>query len=361
MFTEKHFPQAMTGIELDQYLHNGWYRMGQTIFTCHFLFFENKLYSPIWIRLPLANYRFRKGLRKIKRQVETPFRVKVGPAVLDPFKEELFQHYRANFDGRLASTLLESLQDNGPFNIYDSQMVEVFDGKKLIAFSFFDVGEKSLASIQGVYHPGYQQYSLGFYTMIKEIEYGLDNGYEYFYPGYVVPGYKRFDYKLRIGKKEEIEYYNLKMRSWSAYPNFSVADSPIEVVSLFLTKLGWTLSKENISCQLLYYPAYDASVFGKQSERLLESPLFLNLFHDIFEKPKFIAYYDIWKERYIFSHSLSPDEFKLYFEYSNQYDSSSTRQFLDFLSQRTKIIETADPHQIAQIANRIGQLIAQPL
>ena len=44
MFTEKHVPDSITGEELDDYLDRGWYRMGQSIFTCHFLFFNDSLY-----------------------------------------------------------------------------------------------------------------------------------------------------------------------------------------------------------------------------------------------------------------------------------------------------------------------------
>ena len=238
MFTEKQFLTSISGIELDRYLDSGWYRMGQIIFTCHFLFFENNLYSPIWIRLPLSGYNFRKSLRKIKRQVEQQFRVEVRPGIIDPFKENVYQKYRHSFRGDLAPTLLESLQDNGPFNIYNSMCVEVFHGKKLVAFSFFDVGEKSLASIQGVYDPAYSDHSLGFYTMLVEIQYGLDHGFVYYYPGYIVPGFSRFDYKLRVGKKEEIEFYDLKSRTWLNFTSFSKENIPVEVLSQKLMAMG---------------------------------------------------------------------------------------------------------------------------
>ena len=140
MFTEKEQPTSLSGIELDRYLSNGWYRMGQTIFTCHFLFFEDNLHSPVWIRLPLKGYQFRKSLRKIKRNIESQFRVEIRPGEIDPFKEELYQRYRQNFSGNIAPTLLESLQDNRSVNIYTSNCIEVYHSKKLIAFSFFDVG-----------------------------------------------------------------------------------------------------------------------------------------------------------------------------------------------------------------------------
>ena len=41
-----------------------------------------------------------------------------------------------------------------------------------------------------------KKYSLGFYTMLLEIDFGIKSGAEYYYPGYVVPNYFKFDYKL---------------------------------------------------------------------------------------------------------------------------------------------------------------------
>ena len=357
MFTERKYLSSISGIELDNYLNHGWYRMGQIIFTCHFLFFENDLYSPIWTRLPLQGYAFRKSLRKLKKNIEQKFRVEIKDGLVDPAKEELYQLYRRNFKGELAPTLLESLQDNSTFNVYNSKSIEVYAGNQLVAFSFFDVGEKSIASIQGIFHPEFARYSLGFYTMIQEIEYGLNRDFHFYYPGYIVPGNDRFDYKLRIGKKEEIEFYNLKTRSWKKFIHFSNKNIPVEVVGKKLTTLGWELSKENIPCQILYYPAYDARIFGNNSERLLESPLFLNIFNNLFEQPKFIAYYDIWKEQYIFCHTIVRDELHYYFEYSNKYDKYGSQHFLDFISQKSRLLETEHPGDIAALAKSLQSLI----
>jgi len=118
MFTEKHFPTSISDEDLDGYLDRAWYRMGQAIFTCHFLFFEENLYSPLWTRLPLEGYVFRKSLRKIINKVHQEFRVVVRPGVIDDEKEQLFQAYRNNFKGMMSPTLKASLLDNSDFNIF---------------------------------------------------------------------------------------------------------------------------------------------------------------------------------------------------------------------------------------------------
>lgn len=199
MFTKKLYPEQISGSELDQYLHNAWYRMGQSIFTCHFLCFGERLYSALWLQLDLEQHQMRKHQRKLLRKNER-FRTLIRPVRIDQQKEDLYQKYRwYAFNGNLSVSLRDSLLDGKYSNIYDTMECCVYDGEKLIATSFFDLGENSITSILGIYDPDYKDFSLGYYSMVQEIKYGMERGFKYYYPGYVVPGYPRFDYKARIG------------------------------------------------------------------------------------------------------------------------------------------------------------------
>ena len=62
-FAEKHYPEVLLPEDLDAYLEKGWYRMGQTIFTTHFLCFDKGFFSAIWVRLDLQNFSFNKRQR----------------------------------------------------------------------------------------------------------------------------------------------------------------------------------------------------------------------------------------------------------------------------------------------------------
>lgn len=357
MFTEKHFCDQVQGETLDEYLAKGWYRMGQAVFTCHFLFFDDNLYSPVWIRLPLKGYRFRKSLRRLQEKVLREFTVSFRPAVIDEEKEALFQVYKDNFDGRLSPNLVSSLQDNGEFNAFDTWELYVSRGGKLAAYSFFDLGKRSLASIKGVYDPGSAAYSLGMFTMLQEIQFGLDHGYDYFYPGYVVPGYNRFDYKLRIGNPEEVEFYELKSGKWLGYSDFSEELLPIKLLSKRLYAAAKALQQKGISSQMLFYPAYEAGIFGYTDERFLESPLFLHLFSNIFPRPRFIIYYDIWQETYVFTHCMPLEDLGFYFEYSMQFDTQAARHFLDFILEKTRIVQSPDPEVLVDYALQIASYV----
>ncbi len=360
MFTEKHFPNSVTGKELDVYLENAWYRMGLSIFTCHFLFFENSLYSPIWLRLPLDGLVLRKSLQKNLRQNRQRFRTIVRQGVIDEEKEGLYQLYKSNFRGRLSATIQDSILDGQPTNIFDTFEVCVYDGERLVGFSFFDLGNTSLASIKGVYDPDYARFSLGIYTMAEEIQFGIDLGFQFYYPGYIVPGYLRFDYKLRMGRSEDVQFFDLKTRGWQAMSHFSSQNIPVGVLSGKLNRIGQALADAEIAVQMLYYPAYEANTFPYEQERFLESPLFLTLFNNVFPRPRFIIYYDLWSEQYLFTHCMPVEDLGLYFEYTMQFDTKEARHFLDFILKKTQIIETQDMQAIVQLAVEINGLIKPP-
>ena len=80
--------------------------------------------------------------------------------------------------------------------------IAVYDGAELIAASYIDVGDRSMASILCIYSQKYKKYSLGIYTMLLEIDLAKRLGLDYYYPGYVLDQPSAFDYKLLLGPCE---------------------------------------------------------------------------------------------------------------------------------------------------------------
>jgi len=217
MSTQFHKPPSLFGTKLDTYLVKGWFRSGQYIYTVSSINIDGTRYYPVRIRLPLQGYEFRKSLRKVWNKNQC-FTTVIRKAYITPEKEALYEKFLIRFDSYISPTLSDSLQEGGDTTIYNTYEAAVYEGKKLIAVSFFDLGKTSMASIMGVFDPAYSKYSLGFYTMLAEINFGKAKGFAYYYPGYVIPGYPKFDYKLRIG---EVEFYDAEEDVW-AYKEYIV-------------------------------------------------------------------------------------------------------------------------------------------
>lgn len=310
-FAEKHYPEAVVGTSLDEYLAKGWYRMGQSIFTTHFLCFGEQLYSAIWVRLLMSNHEFRKGQRKLMRRNAERFHIKYAPLELTPEKEALYQKYKKHFHGFIARSLLDSLLDGEEYNTFQTMESQIYDGDRLVGLSFFDLGKESVASILGVYDPDYAHHSIGYYTMLLEMDYCRQHDIRYYYPGYVVPGYDRFDYKLRIG---DVDYLRLSNNSWKPYATFSDKEIPLKQMELQLAAAHAALAEVNISSRRYYYPLFEANLFGMLQATYLDFPVFLKI-DSPFPLPQFsyLLVFDVRDQHYKLLRCSNFDDFRFYF------------------------------------------------
>lgn len=361
MFTEKHYLDSISRRQLDAHLAKGWYRMGQAIFTCSFLVFDSQLYSVIWIRLPLQEYRFRKSLRKIYNRNQKDFRIEQGPANLNLEKEALYQRYRRSFSGRLAPTLRTSLLDDTEYNIFETNEFRIYDGDQLIGFSFFDRGEHSLASIMGVYDPNYDKNSLGFFTMLLEIEWGIQNGLDYYYPGYIVPGYSRFDYKLRIGQEVEVEAFLEKDQTWVSYAAQKADPLPNKVMEEALKEIQDELRRQKIQTRLLLYPPYEANLLGYWILDYLEYPLILQCHLETKNPIRLILVYDFSLLLYRLFYCTTYDDLSDFFVCAPLPQHSEIQLQLELLIKEELVAETASKEQMMEIIAEHQRGLGSPL
>lgn len=334
--TEKYLPKNLSKKELDDYLARGWYRLGAQIFTCQYLFFEEKLFSPVWMRLPLKGYAFRKRMRKIFNRNRRKFTVVIQPQNLTEEKEKLYQKYRQSFHSPIAVTLISNLQEAAKSTVYDTQEICIYHEEKLVACSFFDIGENSLTSILGIYDPDYQQDSLGFYSMLLEIEWGMKNGYAYYYPGYIVPQYPKFDYKLRIGKPEDLEFYDLRTGTWKTHNTYDENQTITLETGQKLAQLSHLLMENGVSSHLLFYPCYEPYLVKRYGIQAMQSPLFLSCFSDYLMHPQYVIFYDYFKQTFGFYDCSIPASSTK----QSEENIENAGEMLDFLKHPKLVFET---------------------
>jgi arginine-tRNA-protein transferase len=275
MFAQVHLPEALTPHDLDTYLERGWFRMGQSIFTTNFLNFKDHFYSAIWLRVILDEYSEDGTAQKLFRQ-NTGFRIEIGPAKITQEKENLYQRYRQSvaFEPSLSlqSLLMGKEAVTSIFNTFE---ITLYDKDKLIATGFFDLGSKAGMGITSVYDPAYKKFSLGKYLIYLKMRYCKELNLKYFYPGYFVPGYSFFDYKLNLGK-DALEFLQLQSQQWRRIAEFSPQDIPLKVMMQKLAALKDLMESAGIECKLLKYDFFDANlVQSLAGAELFDFPLFL--------------------------------------------------------------------------------------
>ncbi len=290
-------PDRFGAEELDAFLAAGWRPMGQSIYTSHFSQFnDGRIYSTLCTRLPLHDHRFGKSRRKLLRRNDRQFQCVVRPARLTPRKRIVNRRYEAAFPHRHYPTLEFHLYNDEGTTVFDTQELEVYAGDRLVAFSFFDLGRNSIYSKIGIYDPALRQSSLGLYTMLKEIEWGMEHHYAYYYPGYVAPGYPEFDYKHRVGP---LQFLDLAREQWRPFADLKEEDIPIRAMEARLQALAGELRRRGVDSRLFFYPHFDLNlVYDLPSLVYLSYPVFLLLHRREQPGAYALVVYDFATQRY---------------------------------------------------------------
>ncbi len=210
-----HFPEQLTGEELDVYLSKGWYRMGQLIFTTNSITANHIPYNVYWLRYNVSLYISCRKHDQI-RFANRHFSVEIKPIQITDELENLFAAYKCVIDFEPAASVSHWLFDGGISTAFDTAIIEIRDNGILIAAGIFDQGKQSIAGILNFYHPEYKKYSLGKHLMLLKIDYCKARNIAWYYPGYIVYNYPKFDYKLFLGK-QAAEFYVPVLNRWYHY------------------------------------------------------------------------------------------------------------------------------------------------
>lgn len=272
MFAQVHCPQNLSADDLDRYLAQGWFRMGQTIFTTNFLNFKRNFYNAIWLRIDLEEFFADRTQQKLFR-LNHDFRAEFRPLLLDQAKEDLYALYKHAISFEASATLHHLLFRESRYNIFNTWEVNVYDGDRLIATGLFDLGNRSAAGIISFYDPAYRKYSLGKYLIYLKIHYCKNGGLKYFYPGYFVPGYYSFDYKLGIARPAQ-QYFDLMDNRWLSIDQFRISSAPLHLMHDRLDTLLAFFRDSGLACRLLKYELFDVGLAPELSgASLFDYPL----------------------------------------------------------------------------------------
>ena len=234
------------------------------------------VFSVVNIRLGLDQYSIKKRHRKIKSRVENRFTITCGEVTLRDEHQRLYEQHKSRFKGFIHATLDEYLHAGFHSTVFDTMQICVFDGDQLIAASYFDLGERSMASLIGMYDEAYADYSLGIYTMLKEIEFGQSTLRRWYYPGYVLDKPSSFDYKLQLGN---MEYYTPSKR-WGSHVNYDPKQTLAFGLRKAMSRLEKALKQEGIQFRKWHYPYFSMGYMPLWKNRFLHLPLVFELGHD---------------------------------------------------------------------------------
>jgi len=191
---------------LDEYLEKGWRHFGTYFFRYILSVHNNQYCIVVPLRIRLENYTLTKSQRKLMKKNEG-FRHEIKPIEIDEERILLFERHKKKFKSTAPVSIYEFLSYENPAWVpCEGKELDVYDEDKLIAVSFFDVSEKGISSIYGMFDLDYSDRRLGIYTMLLEVEYAIQLKKTYYYHGYSYNISSFYDYKKRFNGLEAFDW-----------------------------------------------------------------------------------------------------------------------------------------------------------
>ena len=213
IFINEEFHADQVGPEqLDELLAGGWRHFGTHFFRYNLGIHELDIRLVIPLRIRLPDFSPTKSQRRVVRQ-NSDLQVAIGPVEITEDSADLFQRHKVRFKSGVPDSIYDFLSDDPSHVPCETLQVTVHIDDKLIAVSYFDVAARSVSAVYGMFDPDFSARSLGIFTMLKEIEYAMSNGKEFYYQGYAYEGESFYDYKKRFRGTETFDWNG----NWSPF------------------------------------------------------------------------------------------------------------------------------------------------
>ena len=205
IINEEFHTDRVTPDAMDLLLANAWRHFGTHFTRYNFGIYEDEIRSVLPLRVRVPDFKLSKSQRRVIRKnadLETTFR----SIELTTETHNLVARHKQRFKFAVPGSIYDFLSNdpaNTPCTAYE---IRVTRNNELLAASFFDIGITSVSSIYGIFEPKELTRSLGIFTMLKEIEFAVEHGMNYYYPGYAYEGESFYDYKKRFSALETYDW-----------------------------------------------------------------------------------------------------------------------------------------------------------
>ena len=205
MINEYFIAGSVSASEMDLLWAQGWRHFGTYFFRYSMAENEGALCQVLPLRLKLSTFavsRSQQRVLKKNRDVE----VIIRDAVIDAQKEALFLRHRTRFKQNIPDSIHDFISDSPATVPCRTQEVCVYDGDRLLAASFLDIGEQATSAVYAAFDPAESARSLGIFTMLCAIGQSQALGCQYYYPGYAYREPSPYDYKKRFCSLEALDW-----------------------------------------------------------------------------------------------------------------------------------------------------------
>lgn len=194
---EEFYAPTVSPGELDDLLSEGWRHFGEFFFRNNTDTYASEERRVFPLRIRLSDFSLSKSQRRVLRR-NADLQTVIAPAEITIEKQELFERHKRRFKDRVPFSLYDFLSFSPADSPCETLEISVYESGRLTAASFFSIGENSISGVYAVFEPELTHRSLGIFTMLKEIEFAVNTGRQFYYQGYCYDGPSFYDYKKRF-------------------------------------------------------------------------------------------------------------------------------------------------------------------
>lgn len=191
--------------QMDSLWANGWRHFGTHFFRYNVGFLVNDLRFVLPLRIRLKDFTFSKSQRRVLRR-NADLDVAIRPVSIDDEAEQLFHRHKTRFDHGVPESIYNFISTRPDMSPCEAKEIRVTQDGRLLAVSYFDVGRNATSGIYAMFEPTATYRALGIFTMLKEIEYSIESGRDFYYQGYAYEGESFYDYKKRFRCTEAFDW-----------------------------------------------------------------------------------------------------------------------------------------------------------
>ena len=205
LINEEFFAESITREQVDLLLADAWRHFGTYFFRYSVGIYEDEIRRVEPLRIRLRDFNLSKSQRRITAR-NADLHVEVRPVEITDASEELFHRHKLRFKTGVPYSIYDFLSEEPATVPSDASELAVYLDGRLVAVSYFDEGETATSGIYACFDTDFDRRSLGTFTMLKEIEYSIKTGREYYYPGFAYEGPSFYDYKKRFAAMETFDW-----------------------------------------------------------------------------------------------------------------------------------------------------------
>ncbi|MBX3298034.1 MAG: arginine-tRNA-protein transferase [Acidobacteria bacterium] len=196
---------SVTREQVDLLLSEGWRHFGTYFFRYNFGMHDDSVVRVLPLRIRLSQYRPTRSQRRVLR-INSDLAVKIRPIRITEASNALFERHKTRFASGTPESIYTFLSAEPATVPCDGSEIAVYDGRRLVAVSYFDEGAEATSGVYACFEPAESKRGLGIFTMLKEIEYSIDTGREFYYPGFAYEESSFYDYKKTFNGLERYDW-----------------------------------------------------------------------------------------------------------------------------------------------------------